>query len=181
MVMCPNCGQENLEGATQCATCSYPPGVSATSPAGAMSPGFQVPPGHPEYQPYSNYPPPPGGISYGMPVQVSSPGQLTSRQKTGRFFAGLGLGAIPVIVALPASLGTVVMVSNFSIGRLGKLALYVALGLFIAVVVLAIVFMTQPARRFLGYGMLTSVLALPIIIFISYIVVFTVECSISYC
>ncbi len=179
MSVCPNCGQENPAGATLCGTCSYPLDTSDPQSAGEhppppefqMPPGIQAPPGYPEYRPFQEYPPPPpayppppGGVPYGVRVVVPFPEQLTPGQKTGQFFIGLGIGLIPLVLALLA-LGSSLV--NINISQVAGLVFYLALGLFLAAFVLAIVFLAQPTRRFIGYGMLTSVLASPVIFFYS--------------
>jgi len=143
-------------------------------------------PESPKYQPFPNYPspqpgypPPVGGIPHVMPVLVPFREQLTSRQKTGQFFAGLGTGVIPVVLVLLA-LSSVIL-HDPMVETVAGIAFYLAIGLFIAAFVLAIVFMAQPARRFLGFGMFTIVLASPVIFIIGWFVIFTVACSISYC
>jgi hypothetical protein len=81
------------------------------------------------------------------------------------YFIGLGIGLIPLIVALVA----VGNIMNASAG----ITFTVALGLYAAEFIAMIVCLAISRTRFIGYGLLTMVLAGPVITVISCVVVLT--------
>lgn len=111
----------------------------------------------------SEVPPPPPPPSFPPPAPVPFPQpELSAGQKTGRYFIGIGLGFVPVLVALALALisgslggGVATVLSNVTV----FLPCLLGLG-FLG---LMIYFLTQPRFRFIGYGMLTVLVALPVI------------------
>ncbi len=140
MRICPNCGHENEETATVCVQCNQAlplPAVPTQPPTAAPVPQ--------------------------APIPLAAAQAQDTRQKRRQYFLGLGLGLIPLVIFL------------FAIGfsfhaNLGSTALNVAIYLLLATLVLyvaaliaMIVFLSMRNVRFVGYGLLTAVLASPII------------------
>jgi hypothetical protein len=177
MAICHNCGQENLDSATQCSVCGYTFSTSVSTPAdpalllGSQPLKFPLPPGHPEYQLLSGHLPQQSGVpSYGT-VPVPSPTLPKRWQKAGQFFAGLGLGLIPSVIALlllGSSLNRITNTAGSGFARLsaGEFALCMEGVFFIFFLTGAIALITHPNRRFWGYGMLTGVLISPVAFFV---------------
>jgi hypothetical protein len=96
--------------------------------------------------------------------------QLTTGQKTGRFFIGIGLGFVPLLVALGIVLIAGGIGGNVA-SALYSVAIYAPCLLGLGFLGLMIYFLTQPRFRFIGYGMLTVLVALPVIAAVGCIVI----------
>jgi hypothetical protein len=110
-----------------------------------------------------------------LPVPPPEP-ELTGGQKTGRFFGGLGLGVLPFLipVLLAVILGRVLSGSQGSIlSLLGTLFAFVPFLLYVAALAYMIYCLTQRRLRFIGYGMLTTLVILPVVLVVSCIVIIT--------
>lgn len=105
------------------------------------------------------------------PVPFPQP-QLTTGQKTARFFLGIGLGFVPILIALAIGLVSGAVGGDVA-NVLNTLVFLVPCGLGLALLGLMIYFLTQPRFRFIGYGLLTVIVALPIIAAVSCIVLLT--------
>lgn len=135
MRVCPNCGHENEETATVCAQCNQalPPSAAPAQPPTAS------------------------------PIPLPAAQAQDTRRKRHQYFLGLGLGLIPLVVFLFAV--------GFSFhATLGSTALNVAiyllmatLVLYVAALITMIVLLSMRNVRFVGYGLLTAVLASPLI------------------
>lgn len=96
------------------------------------------------------------------PVPPPAPPQFTTQQKRTRFLLGLGLGLIPLVLALiAAGLGF----SGASSGVPAAVGpLLIAAGiLFVVAIILMIVFLAITRLRFIGYGLLAAVAATPVV------------------
>lgn len=106
-----------------------------------------------------------------VPFPLERP--LSGGQKTGQFFGGLGLGlagfAAIVLVTIIASnlLGPVLGQSS------GSIAL-VPIALFVGFIVVMAIMLSRPRVRWLGYGLLAALVALPVIAVVGCIVIISV-------
>jgi hypothetical protein len=110
------------------------------------------------------------------PIQFPQP-QLTTGQKTGRYFIGIGLGFAPLI------LGAIIFIASAAIGGslgssdvggvISTILGFVPLLLGLGGLGLMIYFLTQERFRAIGYGMLTVIVALPVIAAVGCIVILT--------
>ena len=91
------------------------------------------------------------------PPAAPTPLPLTQQAKRWQYFLGLGFGLIPVIVFL------VTFGSDESTLILGGLA---AILLYFVELIVTLVFLAINRVRFVGYGLLTAVLASPVIAYI---------------
>ena len=91
------------------------------------------------------------------------PKQRSSRQ----YFIGIGIGFVPLILALIGIGGFITRNGSNLFGVTLEIALFLYGGVFIA----AIVCLSIKRVRFVGYGLLTMVIATPIISFIGCVVV----------
>ncbi len=97
-------------------------------------------------------PPPPG---------VPTPLPLTGGQKRRHYFLGLGFGLIPLIILLVSfGIGTGQGTNGLGTLIIGAL---LAVILYIAELIVTIIFLVNKNLRFAGYGLLTAFLASPII------------------
>jgi hypothetical protein len=159
------------------APAAEPPQLAILAPP-TPAPPTPAPYPLPPVSAYAAAPPPPQ--PYGMPAPApASAGMLPPRpplvmprpqlsriQQRNRYLLGLGLGIIPLLIGL-ATVGTIVTHSipilsdNSGLGVLAALALYVAS--FIAMIVCLAIDRARPV----GYGLLTMVVASPILIAVS--------------
>src|SRR5690349_16173671 len=112
MIHCPSCGHENAEGALLCAQCgralrltSMDGGGQPPEPleAGELTPPEPTPP--PPFTPPVQLPGviPPRPLYEMRPMSPPLPFRqppLSGKQKTARYFIGIGLGFLPVLVAV---------------------------------------------------------------------------------
>ena len=181
MRICPSCGYANADDPTRCLLCGRPlasaePPAEA-APAGAPEAPFVVAPAAeppqiatPAPSTPAPYPPlplaPPAAAPPPRPPLVMPRPQLSRIQQRNRYLLGLGLGIIPLLIGL-ATVGTIVnhsipiLSDNSGLGVLAALALYVAS--FIAMIVCLAIDRARPV----GYGLLTMVVASPILIAVS--------------
>ncbi|GAC1404389.1 MAG: hypothetical protein NVSMB49_22820 [Ktedonobacteraceae bacterium] len=94
--------------------------------------------------------------------------QPPDRQHQLYYFIGLGIGLIPLALAL---VGFGLTSSSPASSPSGVLLLYSAIILYCAEFVAWIVLLTMRRTRFLGYGLLTMWLVAPVVFFIACIVV----------
>lgn len=192
---CPSCGFANPEHAVNCQQCGRvlpvareetPPEVSTPSagpPGGPaiMPPPLATPPppATPPVTPLPSAtvlpPPPPPFYPYGaQPAPPPIPMQPRGTQQGGRrqYFLGLGLGFIPLLLAL-IGVGLSVQTNNATAGAIAGVLLLLALGGYIAEFIGMIVCLSLARVRSVGYGLLTMVVATPVIAVISCFAVLT--------
>jgi hypothetical protein len=80
-----------------------------------------------------------------------------------QFWLGIGLGAIPLITAL-LCIGA--LLGSTAASPIGGVLLIASIVLYAALFVAAIVCLSIRGVRFVGYGLLTMVIAIPVIAFI---------------
>ncbi|HEY5002460.1 MAG TPA: hypothetical protein VII61_04870 [Ktedonobacteraceae bacterium] len=97
-------------------------------------------------------------------TQPPQPGRSYAKQ----FWLGIGLGSLPLVVAL-ICIGT--LLGSAAANSVGGILLIVSIVLYVVLFVAAIVCLTIRKVRFVGYGLLTMVIAIPVIAFIGCIVV----------
>ncbi|HEY7350212.1 MAG TPA: hypothetical protein VH599_17975 [Ktedonobacterales bacterium] len=146
MRLCPNCGYQNDDMSAICIHCDrvLPPPAAPEEPSATVS-------------------------ASQSPVQLSAvpvPAQDGAR-KGRQYFLGLGLGLIPLLVLFLA----IGLTSQQSTSNLAINLLYVSLALYIASIIAMIVCLSISKVRFVGYGLLTTVLASPVIGFIGCVVI----------
>jgi len=108
-------------------------------------------------------------VSEGQPQQrlqappaAPIPLPLTVGQKRRQYFLGLGFGLIPLIVLLiTIGAGSTPGENGLSILLFGAL---LAVILYIIELIPVIVFLANKQRRFVGYGLLTAFLAIPVVV-----------------
>jgi len=188
MTHCPSCGHENPEGAHVCAQCGraltfvsfegqphgLPERPAQPDQRSEASAQLSPPPSIPPFQSPGAMPPPPAPGPYsGMrpmsPIPFPQP-QLTTGQKTGRYFIGIGLGCAPVLILLALVLGSGI-IGGSVVSALGAAAPLVPCALGIGFLGLMIYFLTQERYRQIGYGMLTVLVALPVIAAVGCVVI----------
>jgi hypothetical protein len=91
---------------------------------------------------------------------------VTGRHHTRQFLLGLGLGAIPLIVALVG-----VYMIQFVGGSNSGAGLIAGGALYLAAVIAMIVCLSVARVRFVGYGLLAAVAASPVIFGIGCVVI----------
>jgi hypothetical protein len=94
---------------------------------------------------------------------------LSGKQKTARYFIGIGLGFLPVLVAV-AFVSIAGGVGGDIASTLYNVAIYGPCLISLVVLGLMIYFLTQERLRPIGYGLLTVIVALPVIAGVSCIV-----------
>src|SRR5215472_14658696 len=95
------------------------------------------------------------------PPATPTPLPLTQQEKRRQYFLSLGFGLIPVIVLLVTfGIGTQQGEKGLGTLILGGLA---ALILYIIELITTIIFLFTKRQRFVGYGLLTAFLVIPII------------------
>jgi hypothetical protein len=142
------------EPANEPPTAPAPPAPEPAPPPG--SGGFTAPPP-------PNMPPP--GAPPNIPPMSAPPGGAPPQARPGQFILGLLIGAIPLVLAL-IGLGSFLNASNPIFGYfLTAGGIGFVVGLVASIVLIAI----QRTRR-IGAGMLTALLASPIIFFIGCLV-----------
>jgi len=103
---------------------------------------------------------------------VPYPPPMTGGQKAGGFFGGLGLGLLAAVVI-------VVVTGTFSgvLGSLGgggsAVVAFVPIVLYLAAIGLMTYFLAQARLRWLGYGMLTALVVLPVVGVVACVVLLT--------
>jgi hypothetical protein len=184
MAHCPSCGHENPDGARVCAQCGraltfvsfegQPPDPSER-PAQSTGAGAELPP--PPFQAPGAMPPPPAPGPYSGMRPMSPPPPLpfpepplTTGQMTGRYFIGIGLGFAPVLILVALALGTGAIGGGVG-NALGAAFPLVPCLLGIGFLGLMIYFFTQERFRPIGYGMLTVLVALPVIAAVGCVVI----------
>ena len=115
------------------------------------------------------YPPPMAPVPFPAAERQQSGGQ-----KTGQFFGGLGLG-----LAGFAAIVLVTILANsafFSLagGNGTNFTPFVAIVLFLALIGVMTYLLARPRTRWLGYGVLTAVVALPVIAVVGCVVILSV-------
>ncbi len=194
MRTCSHCGHGNGEGASLCMRCGQPllrlSFVSDTGPGGGSGepvppdgappesaelpppPARSTPPDQPSFP--SAFPPP-GPAAYGPPAGMAplpfpAP-ELSTGQKTGRYFIGIGLGFVPLLVLVAILLIAGGLGANGNVvNAIYTTAIYAPCLLELGALGLMIYFLTQQRFRFIGYGMLTVLVALPVIAAVACIV-----------
>ncbi len=116
----------------------------------------------PEQQPTTE-----GAADQGQPRLQARPAPpiplpLTERQKRRQYFLGLAFGLIPLIVLL-ITIGAGSGPGENGLGILLFGAL-LAVILYIIELIPVIVFLANKQRRFVGYGLLTAFLAIPVVV-----------------
>lgn len=104
------------------------------------------------------------------PVPFPLERQLTGGQKTGQFFGGMGLGL--------AGFVAIVLITILAINALGPalgqnsgfIAL-VPVALFVGFIVVMSFLLAKPRARWLGYGLLAALVALPVIAVVGCVVI----------
>lgn len=87
-----------------------------------------------------------------------------------QFWLGIGLGSIPLILAL---VGIGAVVGGTALSGIGSILLVVGLFLYMALLVAAIVCLFIREVRFLGYGLLTLAVTSPVIAYIGCVVIYS--------
>ena len=170
MKRCPSCGHENADTAERCAQCGRPlaptpaPSLSAeeTRTPTAESALTALPSPPPPIEPIRAAQLPP------MPPTPLRPrqSQLSSGDKAGQYFLGIGLGFSPVIVAYLIGIFS----TRIDFGALGSLLPAL---MFLADFIYMIYAFTQERRRWIGYGLLTVIVILPVVLAIACVVILT--------
>lgn len=191
--ICPSCGTPNAPDATYCATCGRPLAsaqpadqAAARPPTAESATALPPPPAQPVPAPLSvpppaaapppvAYPPPPplpGGYPVPMaPVPFPRDRPLSSGQKTGQFFGGLGLGlASFVAIVLLTILANSLFFSLFG-GNGTGITPYIPIALFLAFIGMMAYLLAKPRSHFLGYGLLAALVALPVIAVVGCVVI----------
>jgi hypothetical protein len=162
---CPSCGYSNVETATVCIQCnralSGVGSASVTPPEPSLhsadtSPSTPSPAQRPPSTLGATPPPPPPA-----PIPLRAPPPPNS-EHTKQYFQGLGFGLIPLVAFLivvgiiKSGVAANVDASVAVIALIGCLLLY------LAELIIMIVFLVSAERRFIGYGLLTAFLITPI-------------------
>ena len=163
---CPSCGYSNVETATVCVQCNralsgvYSASVTPPEPS-RQSADTSPPAPSPAQEPPSTLgatpppPPPPAPI----PLRTPPPPDSGHRKQ---YFQGLGFGLIPLVAflivvgILKSGVAASVDPSVAVIALIGCLVLY------LAEMIIMIVFLSSAERRFIGYGLLTAFLITPV-------------------
>lgn len=172
MRTCPSCGAANTDDANTCILCgrALVPGERPEEPAfAAASPQEpeQPAPAAPLPPTAQPVPPPPT-----MPATVATPmrpaivprPQFTRAQWRNRYLLGLALGLIPVLIVL-IFIG--VVSSSSVVGNAIWVPIIAALVLYLAAFIGMIVCLASNRLRPIGYGLLTMVVAGPVITVVS--------------
>ncbi len=96
-----------------------------------------------------------------IPPETPIPLPPTQRQKRGQYLLGLVLGLIPLIVFL-VGYGIALGSAGGTLNALGTS--FLGLILYIAELIVTIVFLAIKNVRFAGYGLLTAFLATPFVV-----------------
>ncbi|WIG61235.1 MAG: hypothetical protein OJF49_003983 [Ktedonobacterales bacterium] len=177
---CPSCGFANPENVVRCQQCGRPlPMAREEAPPPVSTPGapppdtsLPPPPAMPTVAPTPPPvlpPPPPPTYPYGAPpARPPIPMQPRAGQRGGRrqYFLGLGLGLIPLLLAL-IGVGFAAQSNNVAASNAASVLLLVALVGYIAEFIGMIVCLSLARVRSVGYGLLTMVVATPVIAVIS--------------
>lgn len=132
--------------------------VSGPPPAAGAQPPSALPP-----PPAAAAPPPPGLMTPPVLAPLPYPPPLTGGQKAGGFFGGLGLGLLlAVVIVFGTFTLSSVLFSTFG-GAGGGLVVFVPIVLFLASIGLMTYFLAKARLRWIGYGLLTALVVLPVV------------------
>ena len=102
-------------------------------------------------------------MAYGMPPQLPPQGRPVGQLNRRNYFIGIGVGAIPLIVAL-AGIGTLINANGKDPNvTIGSFLIFAAVALYLVSLIAMIVCLVVDPLRSIGYGLLTTVIATPII------------------
>ncbi len=101
-------------------------------------------------------------------MQNQSPEPQPEQQPSRQYFMGIGIGLIPLILFL-ISIGGL-LTSNIS-----GLGLGAAILLYLVLLIASIVCLSIERVRFVGYGLLTMVIATPVISYIGCVVIISTK------
>ena len=119
------------------------------------------------------YPPPPAGQPVPMaPVPFPTVRPLSGGQKTGQFFGGLGLGLLGFAAIVLATILAVNLLGPVLDGSSGFIAL-LPIALFVGFIVVMALTLSNARVRWLGYGLLTALVSLPVIAVVGCVVILT--------
>ena len=106
-------------------------------------------------------------------MQSQSPQPQPRKQSSREYFIGIGIGFVPLVLAL-VSIGGLFSGTGSSIGSvLFGTGLGIAILLYVALFVASIICLCIERSRYVGYGLLTMVVAIRIISFIGCLVSIT--------
>jgi hypothetical protein len=91
---------------------------------------------------------------------------LSGAEKTGRYFLGIGLALLPAILTF----GLMALLGGLFNGTAATALGFVVPLLFLAALVYMIYALTQERLRFIGYGMLTVLVAAPVVVAVACII-----------
>jgi hypothetical protein len=176
MRVCPSCGYSNVETAAVCIQCNRalagvgsalvtPPESSRQS--ADTSPSTPSPAQEPPSTLGATPPQPPPA-----PIPLRAPPPPNS-EHTKQYFQGLGFGLIPLVAFLIVVGILKSGVTANADASVPVIALIGCLLLYLAEIIIMIVFLTSAQRRFIGYGLLTAVLITPVAGSIGCIVIVT--------
>lgn len=103
-----------------------------------------------------------------VPFPLERP--LTGGQKTGQFFGGLGLGLAGFVAMVLVTILTINALGPALGPSSGFLAL-VPVALFVGFIVVMSLLLANPRARWLGYGLLAALVALPVIAVVGCVVI----------
>jgi hypothetical protein len=106
-------------------------------------------------------------------MQSQSPQPQPGKQSSREYFIGIGIGFVPLVLAL-VSIGGLFAGTGTGIGSiLFGTGLGIAVLLYVALFVASIICLCIKRSRYVGYGLLTMVVAIPVISFIGCLVSIT--------
>jgi hypothetical protein len=103
---------------------------------------------------------------------VPYPPPLTGGQKAGGFFGGLGLGLLLAVVIVFATSILAGVLSSLS-GTASGLVVFVPIVLYLASIGLMTYFLAKTRLRWIGYGLLTALVVLPVVGVVACVVILT--------
>lgn len=109
-----------------------------------------------------------------VPFPAAEPA-LTSGQKTGQFFGGIGLGLAGFAAIVILTILTNQVAYSLAAGNGTNITPYVAIVLFLALIGVMAYLLAKPRVRWLGYGVLAAIVALPVIAVVGCIVILSVS------
>jgi len=104
-------------------------------------------------------------------MQHQSPQPPRGKQSSREYFIGIGIGFVPLILAL-VSIGGLSASTGIGSALFGT-GLVIAVLLYIGLLVASIICLCIDRSRYVGYGLLTMVVAIPVISFIGCLVSIT--------